>query len=75
MTESAGVIIPSPKNSPAPKIPSTISAAPWATRRRLTSAVRAMIPPSPWLWIRMMIPAYLTDTTITSAQKISDRAP
>ena len=34
-----------------------------------------MIPPSPRLWARMMKPAYLIETTIISAQKISDATP
>jgi hypothetical protein len=75
VTDSAGVIMPSPKNSPAPKIPSTMSFALWGTLRRLTSAVSAMIPPSPRLWARMMNPAYLIETSIISAQKMSDAIP
>ena len=35
----------------------------------------AMIPPSPRLWARMMKPAYLIETTIISAQKISETTP
>ena len=46
-----------------------------ARLRRLTSAVRAMIPPSPRLWARMMKPAYLIETTIISDQKISEAIP
>ena len=34
-----------------------------------------MMPPSPRLWARMMKPAYLIETTIISAQKISDTMP
>ena len=34
-----------------------------------------MMPPSPRLWARMMKPAYLTDTTIVSDQKISETMP
>ena len=34
-----------------------------------------MIPPSPRLWARMMKPAYLIETTIISAQKISEATP
>ena len=34
-----------------------------------------MIPPSPRLCARMMKPAYLIDTTIISAQKISETTP
>ena len=75
MTEIAGVIMPSPKNRAAPKMPSVTSATPWASRRRRMSAVSAMIPPSPRLWARMMKPAYLIETTTISAQKISDTIP
>ncbi len=75
VTEMAGVIIPSPKNSAAPKIPNVVSTATRPIRLRCTSAVRAMIPPSPRLWARMMKPAYLTETTIISVQKMSDTIP
>jgi hypothetical protein len=44
-------------------------------RRRWTSAVSAMMPPSPRLCARMMTPAYLIVTTITSDQKISETTP
>ena len=74
-TEIAGVMIPSPKNSAAPKMPSVTSVATWATRLRCSSAVSAMIPPSPRLCARMMKPAYLIETTIISAQKISETTP
>ena len=74
-TEIAGVIMPSPKNNAAPKIPSVTSNAPWATLFRLSRDVSAMIPPSPRLCARMMKPAYLIDTTIVNAQKINDAVP
>ena len=74
-TEIAGVIMPSPKNSAAPKIPSVTSSVPWTTLLRRSSAVSAMIPPSPRLCARMMKPAYLIDTTIIRAQKIRDAVP
>ena len=74
-TEIAGVIMPSPKNKAAPKIPSMTNAVALATRLRCSSAARAMIPPSPRLWARMMNPAYLIDTTIVRAQKISETIP
>ena len=74
-TEIAGVMIPSPKNNAAPKIPRITKTAPWATRLRCNSAVRAMIPPSPRLCARMMNPAYLIDTTTIKAQKIRDAVP
>ena len=67
--------MPSPKNKAAPKIPSVTSSVPWMTLLRCRSEVSAMIPPSPRLCARMMKPAYLIDTTIISAQKISDAVP
>ena len=39
------------------------------------SALSAMIPPSPRLWARMMNPAYLIETSMISAQKISEAIP
>ena len=71
----AGVIMPSPKNSPAPKMPSVTSRAVRPERRRWINAASAMTPPSPRLCARMTTPAYLIDTTITSAQKISETTP
>ena len=75
VTEIAGVIIPSPKNSPAPSRPSVIRIAARGTFLREISAASAMIPPSPRLWARMITIAYLIETMITSAQKISDTIP
>ena len=46
----------------------------WGTRRRVTSATSAMIPPLPRLWARMMN-RVLIETSIISAQKISDEIP
>ena len=46
-----------------------------STGARCASAASAITPPSPLLSARMMKPTYLTVTTTTSAQKISDRAP
>jgi hypothetical protein len=40
-----------------------------------TSAIRAMIPPSPWLSARMTSVTYLTDTTSVIAQKTSEMIP
>ena len=56
-TEMAGVIMLSPKNSEAPKIPSADSTAfaripPGRARRRI-KAISAMIPPSPSLSARI----------------------
>ena len=54
-TEMAGVIMLSPRNSDAPKIPSAARTA--FVRRgpapRRISVIRAMMPPSPWLSARM----------------------
>ena len=56
-TEIAGVIMLSPKNSEAPKIPSTASAAlvrrPPGTPRLRIKVISAMIPPSPSLSARI----------------------
>ena len=75
VTLIAGVIMPSPKNSPAPKMPSVTSRNVRPIRLRWTRAVSAMIPPSPRLWARMMNPAYLSETSIISVQKISEAMP
>ena len=74
VTEIAGVIMPSPKNSPAPKIPSVIRIAVRAVarrdqrRQRHDAAVAAVVGAHD-------DPAYLSETTIISAQKISDAIP
>ena len=75
MTEIAGVIIPSPKNRPAPKMPSVTRSAVRPTPRRWIRAASAMTPPSPRLWARITKHAYLIETTIVSAQKISETIP
>src|SRR5687767_13531139 len=74
-TDIAGVIMLSPYRREAPNRPS-ITSTRW--RRRacsdagVTSAVRAIIPPSPQLSARITKARYLTEMTMTSAQKISD---
>ena len=77
-TEIAGVIMLSPKNSAAAKIPST----PTIHTRRLEflsaseiSASRARLPPSPRLSARMIKVTYLSVTSIMIAQKINDSTP
>ena len=75
VTEIAGVIMPSPKNKPAPKMPRVTRMNVRPIRLRWTSAVSAMIPPSPRLWARMMNPAYFVETTIISVQKMSETIP
>ena len=76
-TEIAGVIVPSPRNSAAPNRPSSIStrARAGSFAPRSTSAISAMMPPSPLLPARMMNVTYLIDTTIISAQNTSERIP
>ncbi len=78
-TEIAGVMMLSPKNSDAPKIPSAASAStalrPASTRRRSSSAISAMIPPSPSLSARMMSATYLMLTMIVIAQNTSEITP
>ena len=77
-TEIAGVIIASPKNIAAPKMPRPTShqrSRPWRSVPRETSAVSARMPPSPWLSARMISITYLSVTTITSAQNTRDRRP
>jgi hypothetical protein len=77
-TEIAGVIIESPKNSDAPKMPTAISdpsAAGFAPERRTSSAISAMIPPSPSLSARMTNTTYSSVTTIMTAQNTSEITP
>ena len=75
----AGVIMLSPKNSEAPKIPSAASTAfarrpPGRARRRI-KAISAMIPPSPSLSARITSRTYVTVTMIVTDQKISEMIP
>src|SRR6266481_62244 len=69
-TEMAGVIMLSPKNSEAPKIPSAARIAfarrpPGRARRRI-KAISAMIPPSPSLSARITSRTYVTVTMIVT---------
>ena len=78
-TEMAGVIMLSPKNSEAPKIPSAASTIfarrpPGSARRRI-KAISAMIPPSPSLSARITSRTYVTVTMIVTDQKISETTP
>ena len=78
-TEMAGVIMLSPKNSEAPKIPSAARIAfarrpPGSARRRI-KAISAMIPPSPSLSARITSRTYVTVTMIVTDQKISETTP
>lgn len=45
------------------------------SRTRWSSAIRAMMPPSPSLSARMMKVTYLTETMLVIAQKISEMTP
>ena len=73
-TEIAGVMTPSPKNSAAPKIAERDERAAAATRLRCTrgqrhdAAVTAVVRAHDEA-------AYLIETTIISAQKISETTP
>ena len=78
-TEIAGVIMLSPKNSEAPKIPSAASTIfarrpPGRARRRIR-AISDMIPPSPSLSARITSRTYVMVTTIVTDQKISEMIP
>ena len=78
-TEIAGVIMLSPKNSDAPKIPSaastTFARRPPGRARRRIRAISDMIPPSPSLSARITSRTYVMVTTIVTAQKISEMIP
>ena len=78
MTLIAGVIVPSPKKSATPKIPSKTRAAFLTrplTRRRWTSATSAIMPPSPRLSARITKVMYLTMTTRMIVQTMSEIMP
>jgi len=78
MTLIAGVIVPSPKKSATPNIPSKTRAAFPArplTRRPRTSATRAMMPPSPRLSAPITKVTYLTETTRMIVQITSEIIP
>ena len=76
-TEMAGVMTPSPKNSDAPAIPTRATTALLQGRlhTRWASAIRARMPPSPWLSARMTSVTYFTVTIRKSDQKIMERTP
>ena len=79
-TVITGVIMPSANRSAVPNRPRRMSQR---RRRRRPSpfgagemrAIRAMIPPSPWLSARITKTRYLRTTTRASDQKISDSTP
>ena len=79
-TEIAGVIMLSPKNSAAPKMPSEVSTAMRRRLRaspphRLSRVISAMMPPSPSLLARITSVTYVSVTMIITDQKISDTTP
>ena len=77
-TEIAGVMVPSPYSKVAPISPTMTMTARHPPRLAfcgLIRARRARMPPSPWLLARMMRPAYLTEITTISDQKINDTIP
>src|SRR5260370_10939417 len=78
-TEMAGVIMLSPKNSEAPKIPSAASTIfarlPAGRARRRIEAIRAMTPPSQSLSARITSRTYVTVTMVVTDQKISETIP
>ena len=78
-TEIAGVIMLSPKNSEAPKMPSAASTScrppPAGRARRRISVISAMMPPSPSLSARITSSTYVTVTMIVTDQKISETTP
>jgi len=78
-TEIAGVIMLSPKNSDAPKIPNAASASlvrrPPRTPRRRISVISARMPPSPSLSARITSSTYLIVTMIVTDQKINEMTP
>ena len=77
-TEIAGVIMLSPYRSAAPKSPVRTSArrlCAVACEGGATSAVSAIIPPSPWLSARITKARYLIDMTMIRDHRISDKTP
>jgi hypothetical protein len=78
-TEIEGVMIPSPKSSPAPSIAKSAamrcSGAFRVDRLRGTSESSAKMPPSPRLLARVINSRYFMLTTSVIAQKTSDRTP
>jgi hypothetical protein len=73
-TEMAGVMVPSPKRSAAPKRAAMTTGVrrPDRDARGDASARRAKMPPSPRLSAERMKTTYLTVTTAASDQKTSD---
>ena len=76
-TEMAGVIMLSPKNSAAPKMPTEASTPNALVDSRLSasSASSASRPPSPSLSVRMNVSTYITVTITVIDQNTSEMAP
>ena len=76
-TETAGVMMPSPKNRQAPEMPTKarMTRSRSLATPRWARAIRARMPPSPRLSARMTSMTYLTVTTRINDQKISERTP
>ena len=75
--EIAGVMTPSPKNNPAPTMPTMLRTRSVFSLRatRLASAMSDRVPPSPLLSARIMKVTYFSVTVTISDQKISDNTP
>ena len=76
-TDIAGVIMLSPKNSAAPKMPTDPSTPNAFVDSRLSpsNASRASRPPSPSLSVRMNVSTYISVTITVMAQNTSEIAP
>lgn len=72
------MINPSPYSSAVPNTP-RVTTAPTAPVTvpifGMTSAVKARMPPSPWLSARITSVRYLIEITMTSAQTTTDASP
>ena len=78
-TEIAGVIMLSPKNNAAPRIPSidniVMSRALERPPIRWIRVIKAITPPSPSLSARMTKVTYVSVTMVITDQKINDTTP
>jgi hypothetical protein len=74
-TESAGVMIASPKKRPPLMIPKSMMRDARPRMALLASAISARVPPSPWLSVRSKMTIYFSVTTSRSAQMTSESMP
>jgi hypothetical protein len=74
-TETAGVSMASPKNRPAPSMPTISTALAPRPPARWTSAIRDRVPPSPRLSKRISTRTYLRVTITISDQNIREMTP